>query len=87
MGSLAYSERYTLEQLQAAIAPGNDPGFLFMPVGRSAWHEQTRVRILERIQDVDQNQTLLEAGFCKGQQDFLEAAISDFLRISGRMGW
>ena len=35
IGSLTYCERYTLEELQAAISGGSMPGYAWMPVGRS----------------------------------------------------
>ena len=85
MGSLAYSECYELEHIQAELSKRNTSGFVFMPVGRSGWHDQTRQRILERLQNDDLKQSLLEAGFGKGQWEFLEAAINNIQRIAGRM--
>ena len=85
MGSLAYSECYELEHIQADFSNRNTLSFALMPVGRSGWDLQTRQRILERIQNNDLNLSLLEAGFGKGQREFLEVAISHFQRIGEHM--
>ena len=82
LGSIAYCERHTLEDIQAAISNGNYVG---MPVGRSGWNR--RNRILEHIQDEDLKKGLLQAGFGKGQTKFFDAVIVNFQGIATRMVW
>ena len=83
LGSLTYCETYTLEQLPAAIS--GESSHTWMPVGRSRWNYQTRGRILQTIQTNEFKQDLLKAGFAKGQSDFLEAAISNFMKMTDRI--
>ncbi|MXZ12767.1 MAG: hypothetical protein F4Y78_01960 [Candidatus Dadabacteria bacterium] len=78
LGSIAYCERYTLEDIQVATSSGN---YVSMPVGRSRWNR--RNRILEHIQDEDLKKGLLQAGFAKGQEKFFDATIVNFQRIAG----
>ena len=86
MGSLTYCERYTLEGLQAAMSnKGGTRGYSWMPVGRSGWNIQASDRIIRLIQNDDVKQSLLEAGFGKGQSDFFEAAIDNFKRMADRI--
>ena len=89
LSSLTYCERYDLVDLQAAL-PGTatqSTEIIFVPVGRSKWHSQTRERILDIIQNDDFKHDLLEAGFGKGEQEFLDATIGIFRVAAGRMGW
>ena len=81
IGSLTYLERYTLEDIQAVRSnPQRD--FVTMPVGRSIWNR--RNDILKLIQGHDLKESLLKAGFGKGQSEFFDAAISNFQRIPAR---
>jgi len=81
VGSLTYLERYTLENIQVARSnPQRD--FITMPVGRSIWNR--RNNILELIQGHDLKESLLKAGFGRGQPEFFEAAIGNFQQIPAR---
>ena len=80
LGSIAYYERHTLEDIQTAISNGNYVG---MPVGRSGWNRSNR--ILEHIQDEDLKKDLLQAGFGKGQTKFFDEAILIFQGIASRI--
>ena len=76
--SITYCERYTLEEIQASKGP-----LVRMPVGRSGWKHENR--ILELIQSEDLKRSLLQAGFTKGQPEFLDAAIANFQRVARNM--
>ena len=82
LGSIAYCECYTLEDIQVAISNGN---FVGMPLGRSRWNRGNR--ILELIQRNDLKEVLLQAGFAKGQAKFFDAAITNFRGIATRVAW
>ena len=87
LGSLCYSEKFSLEQFERAD-PGNPgPEFEFVPVGRSGWNIQVRNRVIEKIQSGDVGQGLLGANFCKGRQEFLNAAVGNYQRVAARVAW
>ena len=51
LGSLAFGEKYSLAEFQAAErSSGVHDRYLHTPVGRSVWHRQSRERIFERMQ-------------------------------------
>ena len=85
LGSLTYCERYTLEQLRVAVSKDSGSSCELVPVGRSGWHHLTCHQIIRHIQSDGIKQNLLEAGFGKGQDNFFEAAISNFMQNAGRM--
>ena len=85
LSSLTHIEAYDLKDIKSAM-PG-DNRHIWTPMGRSAWHHETRKRILEHIQTDGNKQSLLTAGFGGGQQEFLEAAISFFERTAKRIVW
>ena len=89
IGSLTYCERYGLADLQAAMSGSGaqNTQHIFMPIGRSGWHREIRERILDLIQNGDLKRDLLEAGFAKGQKEFLDATIGIFRIVAGRMEW
>ena len=77
LGSLAYCERYTLEDIRTAMS-GNR--FVWVPVGLSGLKD--RNPILQLIQGEDLKKSLLQAGFAKGQEEFLDEALANFQRIA-----
>ena len=89
INSLTYCERYDLTDLQATISgfQTDNTERIWMPVGRSGWNLDIREQILDIIQNDDFKHNLLEAGFGKGEQEFLDATIGIFRKFSGRMGW
>ena len=87
MGSFVYSERYTLDEIRDAMTGENARGYEWVPVGRSGWHNSTRQRILNLVQQSNFKQKILKAGFAHGQPDLLEAIIDNFLRVADRMRW
>ena len=82
---LVYSERYSAAQLQKAISTNDRLGSVSVPLGRSVWNGQVRNKILRNIRSKSVSHELLDAGFGEGQKEFLEAAIGNFERLSGRM--
>ena len=82
LGAIAFSERFTLEHLQTCLSGAE---FERVPVGRSGWHVQMRRRILAQIQQTDVQQKLLEAGFANGQDEYLAAVVSNYLRVAARV--
>lgn len=87
LGSLAYCECYSVEELKPK-SPGSAMGdFMSAPVGRSLWNDGTRNRVIRQIQSDELKQVLLEAGFGNGESEHLEEAIRNFQRIAGYFRW
>ena len=82
LGAISFSERFTLEHLRTCLS-GRE--FETVPVGRSGWHVQTRRRILAQFEQTDVKQRLLEAGFANGQEEYLAAVVSNYLRVAARI--
>lgn len=87
IGSLTYCECYTVEQLQESLSNDSMSGRVWMPVGRSAWNDRNRRRIIRLIRADEMRQSLLDAGLCKGHTEFLEAAIKNLEQTAGRVAW
>ncbi len=87
LASLAYSERHTLVSIQVAISSPTRPDLGWVPVGRSGPDFQTRRRIIERIENSNLKQALLEAGFGNGQPEFLSASVTNYQRIATFLLW
>ena len=78
IASLTYCERFRLEDL-------NENRGLWIPIGRSGWNIEVRKTVFERIKSDDLCQTLLEAGFGKGNREFLDRTLSCYGRAAWRM--
>ena len=87
MGSLAFSECYTVEQINKSMSNHSQPGYAWVPVGRYGWHNETRRRILGFVQQDKVKSQLVRAGFGNGHPELFDAAINNILRIVGRMGF
>lgn len=78
IASLTYCERYSLEEL-------DDTRPIPIPIGRSGWHRQVRKMVFKRIKSDALCQTLLDAGFGKGDREFLDHALNCYERAAWRM--
>ena len=87
LGSLIYSERYTADQIQAAMAERTGRGYLRVPVGRSIWHTPICNRIVERLKSEEFKSSLLRANYGNGEADFIDLAIANFEVMADRAGW
>ena len=85
VGSLAYCERYSLNDIMAATSSPGIQQTVWMPIGRSGWHFQTRQQVFEYIKSDDIHQALVDAGFGKGDPVFLNHAMSCFERVASPM--
>jgi hypothetical protein len=87
LGSLVYSSCYTSELLTEALSQQNNQSYRWVPVGRSGWHSNVRERILTEIQMPEFQAELIEAGFAKGDKDFLKLSIENYNRLAERFRW
>ena len=85
MGSLVFSECYTVEYFNESMSNGSPPGFARVPVGRYGWHTATRLRILGFVQQDKVKSQLLQAGFGNGHPELFDAAVNNILRIAASM--
>ena len=88
INSFTFYELYNLTDLQAEISGvGTDSTeYVSMPVVRSGWNRRIRERILDTIQNDTFKHDLREAGFGKGEQEFLDATISILRKAARQMG-
>lgn len=87
LGSLAHLERHTKADIQQALAGNPQQAWAWMPVGRVGWHGRNADKLVTELQAEPTKAGLLEAGFAKGDSEFLDVFIQNFSRIGGRMRW
>lgn len=88
LGSLVYGEINSLKVIRETHE-GKHPGqaVAWSPIGRSAWKDHIRERILNRIQGKLLREQLLASGFAKGDAELFSALIDNFRGIAERMRW
>ena len=88
LGSLAFlTLKTTKEELTAAHGAAAERNFVWSPVGRAAWDSEHREPILAWLGEAEPRQSLLEAGFAKGDAQFLSLAAESLSRLMGRIAW
>ena len=80
LGSLAYCERVSMEDLKA------DDGEFWAPVGRNGWRGSLD-RIVRRIATGDGLGALVSAGFGAGSRERLAASVKRYARFSRGIRW
>lgn len=85
LSSFVFLERIEMDTIRASLAVQDVRNFEWMPAGRTAWHTQTRRRLLAEIGDSKLTSALLGAGFAKGNADFLQLSIQNYERIAARV--
>jgi SIR2-like protein len=85
LGAFAYLETNSKEELDDALKTNND--YIWMPLGRSGWHESNSDKILTGIQNNPAKAELVKAGFAKGSLDLFDSYVANFRRIALRMRW
>lgn len=88
LGALAYLEREGTDILRMELSAkqgGRD--FVWIPVGRVGWNNRDRTKLIQEIQTPTRQEELLNAGFAKGEPEFLSLFIENFQRIAARMQW
>lgn len=88
LGALAYiTLGSTKEDLTAANSATGQRDFVWSPIGRAAWDGEHRDAILASFEEPDTRRRLLEAGFARGDDQFLSLASESVRRLMGRIGW
>ncbi|WOH68671.1 SIR2 family protein [Bradyrhizobium sp. BWA-3-5] len=87
LGALAHLEQEEKAGVQKQLAGDARNGWAWMPVGRIGWHESNAERLVSELQSEVMKAELVQAGFAKGDSEFLELFIQNFKRIAARMRW
>jgi hypothetical protein len=90
LGALAYySVRETTDAIQGAVTKAAHEKFTWAPAGRLSYLEDTRGKLLLEASTPPLSDQLLEAGFCRGDRQHLDASLKSlgtFLDYARRMG-
>jgi len=87
LGSLAYVERESEADLEAALSDQNPQGRVWMPMGRVGWHSSSFRRLVAELHSAAFAGAITGAGFAQGKMRYLELFIKNATRIAGRMSW
>jgi hypothetical protein len=87
LGSLAYLTTIAdLKTLKEAATPDTwGCGFVWAPPGRIAWDSSNRERILKSFTNPEKVKLILDAGFARGEEEFLREALAGLRRLFGRI--
>ncbi|MDQ8727387.1 SIR2 family protein [Bradyrhizobium sp. LHD-71] len=87
LGSLAHLERNDKASVQQELAGEPRNGWAWMSVGRVGWHESNAEKLVSELQSDSMKSALAQAGFAKGDPEFIDLFIQNFRRMAGRMRW
>jgi hypothetical protein len=85
LGALAHSEQHTKADILQALAGRQQTGWAWMPVGRVGWDRANANKLVSEIQAEPMKAALVQAGFAKGDPEFIDIFVQNFTRIAGRM--
>lgn len=88
LASLVYFEKYSEAEMEiASKSPRNGQPLGWIPIGRVGYRHGDRKRLIEELQHDGTVKALLNAGFAKKSQRFLDLFIINLNIISGLMRW
>lgn len=87
LASIASLDTMETASLKEALADVSRRDFIWMPVGRSAWHTGTRERLFKELEAEPMKQVLLEAGFARGSSEHYTSALTNYSRMASRISW
>jgi hypothetical protein len=85
--ALAHLESYDFAGLQTATAARQSHQWAYMPLGRVGWDSSRNSRLIAELGTETFRAALLNAGFAKGDGEFLDLSIQNFQRLSSRLYW
>ena len=85
LGSLAHLERNDKADVQQELAKNPQQSWAWMPVGRAGWHSGNAEKLVAELQSERMKASMLQAGFAKGDPEFIDLFIQNFTRIARRM--
>ena len=85
LASLTHFEQHPLDDVRQSLSQRDD--FVFMPVGRSGWHEETSKQIFSDFESAEGKETLKKAGYLKDGDERLGLFRKNFYAVARRMRW
>jgi hypothetical protein len=85
LGSLAYLEDET--DLETALDNSNNNMGVRMPMGRIGWHTSSFERLTAEFRSEEFRRKLCEAGFAKGNPNFIDLFLTNAAKMASRMRW
>lgn len=85
LGSLADFGRNEKAHVQDDLADHSRIGLTWMPVGRVGWHIANAEKLVAEIQALPMKTALLQAGFGKGDPEFIDLFIENLNRAAATM--
>ena len=82
LGAIAFVEENSKDRIRKVLTMN---GLVRMPRGRASWHGANADKLVSEFSAEPMKHTLAEAGFGKGDEEFIEAAIRNFNTISQHM--
>lgn len=87
LGSLACFEVNGKADIQQALSPKSGRRGIFMPVGRSGWHQRTSKIIIAEMQHPDFRSRLIEGGFANKDPEIIDLFLQNFGSVAFSMRW
>jgi hypothetical protein len=87
LGALTHLERNDTDSLREVLSSNRDKNWEWMPIGRVGWDSSRNSRLLAELGTETFRTALLNAGFAKGDGEFLDLSIQNFQRLSSRLYW
>jgi NAD-dependent SIR2 family protein deacetylase len=87
LGSLAYLGLTKKDDVRSQLSVPPPHNIAWMPMGRAGWHSQNRDKLVSDIGADPMKATLANAGFAKGDPEFLDLFVENFNRMTFNMGF
>ena len=81
LGAVAYSEDTNLDSIPL---PLDYQKAIFLPAGRTTWNSSFRERVISDLGMESKSREILESGFAKGKNEFLNKALANYSIIAGK---
>ena len=86
LGSLVYFEQEDKNKVQQDL-DGTRQSVAWTPVGRAGWDQSNAAKLVSELQAEPLKAALMQAGFGKGDPEFIDAFIENFRRTANSMRW
>jgi len=87
LGGLAFLETAEEPDLERATVDGNRDNWVWFPPGRYGWHSSNFDRLAQEVLSQALARPLLDGGFARGNEHFLQLSLENIKRLAGRMRW
>jgi hypothetical protein len=83
LGSLAHLEQNKATDVVAEL---DQDRYVWIPMGRAAWHSQNCEKLIAEIQSGPMKAALVKAGFAQSNPAFVDRFIENFTRMATAIG-